>query len=81
MSKWKTQYNLDWEDGALHPDFYSWVRKLPNTPTSAGCKCCPGSIIDLSNMGVQALKSHGKSKEHVKAIAVSSSKPISFFQK
>ena len=37
---------------------------MANWPTFAGCRFFPGSIIDLSNMGLEALKSYSKSTKH-----------------
>ena len=80
MNKCKTQYRKSWEDDNLYTNFSKWVRNIANKSTFAGCS--PSSIIDLSNMGLQALKSRSKSTKHPKASAlVASSTPITFFQK
>ena len=51
-------------------NFLNWVRSIANKPTFAGCRFCLGSIIDLSNMVVQALESHSELAKHAKANAL-----------
>ena len=82
MNKWKTQYNKDWENETLFPEFSKWVKNISNKPNCDRCKFCPGSVIDLSNMAIQAIKSHSKSKKHEKASTLfTSNSPITFFQR
>ena len=82
MNKWKRQHSKSCEDENFYPNFSTWVRSIGNKHTFAGCRFYHGSIIDVSNIVVQALKNHWKSKKHAKASAlVASNTPTTFFQK
>ena len=69
MSKFKTRYNKSWEDISLYPDFAKWITPVPGDQFLVSCKYCKGNPINLSNMGIQALKSHCKGAKHLKLTA------------
>ena len=64
MSKFKIRYNKSWEDIFLYPDFAKSITPVPGDRFLARCQCCKGNLINLSNMGIQALKSHCKVAKH-----------------
>ena len=60
----KTTYNPEWEDVGLHPEIAEWILKDGDSGYFR-CKFCPGSRLELSNMGITAVLSHMKnSKKH-----------------
>ena len=64
-----------WLDENVFPEFY-WIRKC-QINTNALCIYCP-KTIDLSNMGISALRSHATGKKHLSKIrAKNTSKNIS----
>lgn len=70
-----------WVDPKLHPEYADVFAKVMGKPSSAFCKVCRKEFI-LSNMGVQALKSHIKSKGHVSAYSMQTNhSKLSFFVK
>ena len=69
MSKFKARYNKSWEDISLYPDFAKWITLASSHQFFARCKYCKGNPINLSNMGIQALKSHCKGAKHLKLTA------------
>ena len=80
MSKWKSEYNKNWEDDTLYSNFSKWKRSILTSSlllvVDSG-RFCAGIIIGFSHIGVQALKRHSKSAKHVKAnVRVASSTPI-----
>ena len=60
MSKWKTFFNPAW---LQETEFKSWIEKDENNLLRARCRVCC-THIELSNMGLQALRSHAKGKKH-----------------
>ena len=68
MSKFKTRYNKSWEGISLYLDFSELIIPTPGDLLLARCKYCKGNPINLSNMGIQALKSHYKGAQHLKPI-------------
>ena len=66
MSKFKARYNKSWEDISLYPDFAKWITPVPSDQFFARCKYCRGYPITISNMGIQALKSHCKGAKYLK---------------
>ena len=69
MLKSKTGYNESWEDISLYPDFAKWITHDPGDRFLTRCKDCKGNPINLSNMKIQALKSHCKGEKHLKLTA------------
>ena len=69
MSKFKTRHTKSWEDISLYPDFAKWITSVPGCQLLAICKYCKGNPINLSNMGIQAPKSHCRGAKHLKLIA------------
>ena len=67
MSKLKknTRFNPDWINKDLNPELSEWVRKDSSSPFVVRCAVC-SKTIQLSNMGLQALKSHAETSSHVK---------------
>ncbi|XP_065641075.1 uncharacterized protein LOC124818972 [Hydra vulgaris] len=59
----KAYFKEEWLNKGIYPHFDSWLMKGKNN-TQARCKLC-NKIIELSNMGIQAIKSHEKGKNHV----------------
>ena len=55
-----TKFHEEW---LLDPNFKDWVVEDPNCKSNAKCKYC-FALIDLSNMGKNALLSHSKSQKH-----------------
>ena len=53
-------YNRQWE---LNSQYKGWLTAFKGDRKKALCKCCD-RIIDVSNMGESALKSHMKSERH-----------------
>ena len=53
-------YNRQWE---LNSQYKGWLTAFKGDRKKALCKCCD-RIIDVSNVGESALKSHMKSKRH-----------------
>ena len=73
MSKFKARYNKSWEDISFYPDFARWITPVPGDQFLA-------SPIDLSNMGIQALKSHCKGAKYlILAAAICNVKAITSF--
>ena len=68
MSKKQTYFRNDW---LSNPDFKNWLKSKHSR--AAFCVKCNKSI-ELSNMGEQALRSHMKSKKHLKSM-----EPINVF--
>ena len=56
------KFSLDWLNAALHPDWVPWLAASKSVDTNALCKICKKEF-SLSNMGVQAAKSHSKKKK------------------
>ena len=52
-----------------YPDFSMWITPVPGDQLLARCKCREGNPINLSNMAIQASKSHCKEAKHLKLIA------------
>ena len=61
-SKKKTVFNHDW---TRNSEFKSWLQPLKSSPYQARCAICQ-KVFELSNMGIQAVKSHCKSVGHKK---------------
>ena len=58
----KSTFQSSW---LTHPDYASWVVRDPSSKHHAKCKLCTNSKpIDVSSMGVTALKSHAGGKTH-----------------
>ena len=53
-------YNRQWE---LYSQYKGWLTAFKGDRKKALCKCCD-RIIDVSNLGESALKSHIKSERH-----------------
>ena len=53
-------YNRQWE---LYSDYKGWLTAFKADRKKAFCKCCD-QMMDISNMGESALKSHMRSKRH-----------------
>ena len=53
-------YNRQWE---LNSKYKGWLTAFKADRKKALCKCCD-RMIDISNMGESALKSHMKSERH-----------------
>lgn len=70
-SKKQTYFQIDWLENPLYSE---WLKSREDKKT-AYCKKC-SKIIELSNMGEQALKSHIKGKKHT-----SNMKPMNCFFK
>lgn len=69
-ANWKTHFNLDWINADLNPEWANTLAEVKTNPFQAKCKTC-SKLIELSNMGRQAIVSHFKSKQHQKkALAV-----------
>ena len=60
----KTFFNIDWINPDLYP-YHTWLEPVKDSPNEAFCKKCPKKFM-LSNMGIQAIKSHEKNKKHIK---------------
>ena len=70
---------LDWLNADLHPDLVPWLSASKSVDTNALCKICKKEF-SLSNMGVQTVKSHSKSKKHLAMLDCrKSSAPINTF--
>ena len=82
MSKFKTICDPGWFDEAVHPEFASWLRPLPDDNKIVFCSLCQRRI-ELSNMGIQALKSHAKGTKHIRLCQSANNTPdiSSFFKK
>ena len=68
-SKKKTVFNHDW---TRNSEFKSWLQPLKSSPYQARYTICQ-KIFELSNMGIQAVKSHCKSDGHKKMTSHTSS--------
>lgn len=64
-SKGKCVYNNEW---GRHPAYATWIRPFKSDKSKAICVVCD-RIIDISNMGEAALKSHAKGNKHIANIA------------
>lgn len=83
MSQFKggCRYNSKWD---THEQYKDWLKPVKLDSRKASCTVCD-KIIDLSNMGEGAIKSHMKGGKHVRNIAklkesTSSVKLESFFK-
>lgn len=57
MPSKKTVFNDDWLKPDIHPDFAIWLKSVKEDSNKASCKYC-NKTFSLSNMGIQAIKSH-----------------------
>ena len=69
ISKFKTRYNKSWEDISIYPDFAKRIFTVPGDQLLTRCKYCKSNPINLTNIGMQALKSPFKGAKHLKLIA------------
>ena len=60
---YKCRFNSLWLSSEDFPEYSSWIEPNPNDIYSAKCRTY-NKVIYLSNMGVQALKSHYLGKMH-----------------
>ena len=73
----KCSFKIEW---LSDPEFKSWIKKCEDSH-SAFCTMCK-KTIDLTNMGVSALKSHKKGAKHIKlAQAMDTTKPVKSYFK
>ena len=64
----------------IDPEFSGWICESTNTK-QFGCRQCKKHIIALSNMGIEALRSHARSKKHDENIKLwKNKKKKAFFQ-
>ena len=63
MVNCKTMCDPKWFDAKIHPQFSSWLDPVENDNQKAYCRVCKKKIV-LSNMGIQALKSHASGTKH-----------------
>ena len=75
MSSKLSFFNEDWLDSKIYPEFAKCLVKAEDR-THARCRVCQKSF-ELSNMGVQALRSHQRGKKH----ALKSASIACFFTK
>lgn len=62
-TKGKARLNVLWTDRNELPDLADWVERYEKNNNTAFCKfCC--KIIELSNIGKNALVSHANEKIH-----------------
>lgn len=66
MSK-QTYFSPSW---LTDPEFMKWLSKDPKSNQRVLCKACNGAVIQLGNMGKQALKMHAKGKKHQNAMNI-----------
>lgn len=63
----KTLFNIDWINPEMHPTWSKWLAPVKGFRNEAYCtKCC--RKFSLSNMGMQAVKSHEQGKVHQKIL-------------
>ena len=73
-------FSFDWIDKNIHPEWSPWLQES-QSKDKAYCNVCK-KTISLSNMGIQAIKSHSIGAKHKKNIAAQQkSVPIGFFFK
>ena len=65
----ETVFNHGW---TRNSEFKSWLQPLRSSPYQARCTICH-KVFKLSNMGIQAVKSHCKSVDHKRMISHTSS--------
>jgi hypothetical protein len=66
-------YNPEWESNAV---YQTWIRPFKADKTKAICSVCD-KIIDISNMGEAALKSHTKAEKHNRSLnSAASNNPL-----
>ena len=65
-------YNWQWE---LNPKYKGWLTAFKADRKKALCKCCD-RMIDISNMGESALKSHMKSERHENNSGIGGEQPV-----
>ena len=63
----KAYFDEEWIIKDCYPEFVSWLVKRKEN-TQAKCKLCH-KVIKLSNMGIQALRSHQKGKKHISVVS------------
>ena len=68
MSKKEKKLNEEWLIKDRHPEFASWLVKGKEN-TQAKCKLCH-KVTKLSNMGIEALKSHQKGRKHISVVSI-----------
>ena len=60
MAPYTSCFNKEW---LTHGKCKDWIQEVPNNALKARCSLCE-KIVELSNMGSRALKSHTKSSKH-----------------
>ena len=63
----KCLFSTDWIDEKLNPQWSSWLKQTSSNE-SALCSIC-NKTFTLSNMGIQAVKSHATGKKHLANIS------------
>ena len=66
MSEFKGK---SWREISIYPSFAYLIIPVPGDQFLAKCNCCKGNLTNLSNLRMQALKSHYKGAKHLKVIA------------
>ena len=66
MTSRKCFFKKDWLDSSLNPSWVSWLRENPDR-NKATCVLC-NVAFSLSNMGRQAVVSHGNGSIHKKRL-------------
>lgn len=64
----RCHFQLEWLDSKLHPDFFLIRKPCTASETDAFCILCLAHF-DISNMGISAVRSHGKRKKHLQRVA------------
>lgn len=67
-------FQLDWLNPSIEPDWSTWLRQVNEDPHKALCSICR-KIINLSNMGRQAVKSHASYSKHIRLCKVLAKTP------
>uniref|UniRef100_A0A8D8S0U8 BED-type domain-containing protein n=1 Tax=Cacopsylla melanoneura TaxID=428564 RepID=A0A8D8S0U8_9HEMI len=70
MAARKTYFSNSWLDKKLYPEFGGWLEGVPGDSSVAKCKVC-SKKIKLSNMGINAVRSHLMTPTHKKMYAAS----------